>query len=330
MNLPKLAIASLGGTVSMQARAVGEGVVPTVSGATLLASIPELRTQAHVTVETLGMLPSASLDFAFLLSVLCWANYQVEQGAVGVVITQGTDTLEESATFFDLLWEHDEPLVLTGAMRSATQAGADGPGNLLDACRVGLAQDSRRRGVQVVMNGQIHSAQAVRKTDSMALQAFSSPIVGPTGLLREGSVYYLRSRSQRHVLPVQHQTAQKVALLQASLSADTLLLDNILTLGYDGLVIASFGAGHLSETWTASIDAIAKKIPVIIATRCGSGSTARSTYGFKGGEMDLVRRGALMAGFVCPRKARILLWLLLGCERQDDVSRYLKENVQFQ
>lgn len=111
MNLPKLAIASLGGTVSMQARAVGEGVVPTVSGATLLASIPELRTQAHVTVETLGMLPSASLDFAFLLSVLCWANYQVEQGAVGVVITQGTDTLEESATFFDLLWEHDEPLV---------------------------------------------------------------------------------------------------------------------------------------------------------------------------------------------------------------------------
>ncbi|KJH83888.1 asparaginase [Pseudomonas fluorescens] len=330
MNLPKLAIASLGGTVSMQARAVGEGVVPTVSGATLLASIPELRTQAHVTVETLGMLPSASLDFAFLLSVLCWANYQVEQGAVGVVITQGTDTLEESATFFDLLWEHDEPLVLTGAMRSATQAGADGPGNLLDACRVGLAQDSRRRGVQVVMNGQIHSAQAVRKTDSMALQAFSSPIVGPTGLLREGSVYYLRSRSQRHVLPVPHQTAQKVALLQASLSADTLLLDNILTLGYDGLVIASFGAGHLSETWTASIDAIAKKIPVIIATRCGSGSTASSTYGFKGGEMDLVRRGALMAGFVCPRKARILLWLLLGCERQDDVSRYLKENVQFQ
>lgn len=330
MDLPKLAIASLGGTVSMQARAAGEGVVPTISGATLLASVPELTKLARITVETVGMLPSASLNFEFLLSVLCWANYQIEQGAVGVVITQGTDTLEETATFFDLLWDHDEPLVLTGAMRSATQAGADGPGNLLDACRVGLARSSRQRGVQVVMNGQIHSAQTVRKTDSMALQAFSSPIVGPIGLLLEGSVNYLRATLQRNVLPLPQQTTQKVALLHASLSADTSLLDNILTLGYDGLVIASFGAGHLSETWAESIDAIAKKIPVVIATRCGSGSTAHSTYGFKGGEMDLMRRGALMAGFACPCKARILLWLLIGSGRQDDVARYLKEDIRFQ
>ncbi|WP_335945580.1 asparaginase [Pseudomonas sp. G166] len=330
MDLPKLAIASLGGTVSMRARTVSEGVVPTVSGETLLASVPELATLAHVDVETLGMLPSASLNFEFLLSVLCWANYQIEQGAVGIVITQGTDTLEETATFFDLLWDHDEPLVLTGAMRSAAQAGADGPANLLDACRVGLAGNSRRRGVQVVMNGQIHPAHAVRKTDSMALQAFSSPIVGLAGLLSEGTVHYLRPSLPRNVLPLPQHTTQKVALLQASLSADTLLLENILTLGYDGLVIAGFGAGHLSETWADAIDAIAKKIPVIIATRCGSGSTAHSTYGFGGSEMDLRRRGASMAGFACPRKARILLWLLIGCQRQDDLARYLKENIRFQ
>ncbi|WP_434574414.1 asparaginase [Pseudomonas sp. Z3-6] len=329
MDLPKLAIASLGGTVSMQARAAGEGVVPTISGATLLASVPELKKLARITVETLGMLPSASLDFEFLLSVLCWANDQIEQGAVGIVITQGTDTLEETAVFFDLLWDHDEPLVLTGAMRSATQAGADGPGNLLDACRVGLARSSRQRGVQVVMNGQIHSAQAVRKTDAMAMQAFSSPIVGPNGLLLESSVHYSHPTLRRNVLPLPKQTTQKVALLQASLSADTQLLENIVTLGYDGLVIAGFGAGHLSESWTALVDLIAKRIPVIIATRCGSGSTARSTYGFKGGEMDLIRRGASMAGFFCPRKARILLWLLIGCQRQDDLARYLKEDIRF-
>ncbi|MFL6965060.1 asparaginase [Pseudomonas alvandae] len=323
MNLPKLAIASLGGTVSMQARATGEGVVPTVSGATLLASIPELRSHAHVTVETLGMLPSASLDFEYLLSVLCWAKYQIEQGAVGIVITQGTDTLEEAATFFDFLWDHDEPLVLTGAMRSAAQAGADGPGNLLDACRVGLAKNSRRRGVQVVMNGQIHSAHAVRKSDSMGLQAFSSPNLGPAGLLVENAVRYLHPARQRSVLPSPQHTTHKVALLEAALSADTLLLENVLALGYEGLVIAGFGAGHLSGTWAEAIDTIADKIPVIVATRCGSGSTARSTYGFKGGEMDLIRRGASMAGFACPRKARILLWLLIGCQRQDDLARYM-------
>lgn len=324
MDLPKLAIAALGGTVSMQARNVGEGVIPTISGETLLASIPELTPLARVTVETLGLLPSASLDFEFLLSVLSWATFQIKQGAVGVVITQGTDTLEETATFFDHLWDHEEPLVLTGAMRSAAQPGADGPANLLDACRVALAEDSRLRGVQVVMNGQIHPACRVRKTDSLAVQAFSSPVFGPAGILVENAVRYVRPPAQRTVLPLPQQTTQKVAMLEASLSADTLFLENILELGYDGLVIGGFGAGHVSQSWAEVIENIAKKIPVIIATRTGSGSTAQSSYGFIGGEMDLIRKGASMAGFLCPRKARVLLWLLIGCQREDELARFLK------
>ncbi|MBK5304247.1 MULTISPECIES: asparaginase [Gammaproteobacteria] len=326
MDLPKLAIAALGGTVSMQASNAAEGVIPTVSGEILLASVPELTTLARVTVETLGLLPSASLDFEFLLSVLAWANFQVKQGAAGVVITQGTDTLEETATFFDYLWDHDEPLVLTGAMRSANQAGADGPANLLDACRVALAENSRQRGVHVVMNGQIHSANAVRKTDSLALQAFSSPIVGPAGMLMENTVNYLRLPVQRRVLPLPQQTTQKIALLEASLGANTLLLENILELGYDGLVIAGFGAGHVCASWAEVIETIARKIPVIVATRTGSGSTAQSTYGFIGSEMDLIRKGASMAGFLCPRKTRILLWLLIGCQQQDELARFLVQN----
>lgn len=330
MDLPKLAIAALGGTVSMQASNTGEGVIPTVSGETLLASVPELTTLARVTVETLGLLPSASLDFEFLLSVLAWANFQVKQGAVGVVITQGTDTLEETATLFDYLWDHDEPLVLTGAMRSAAQAGADGPANLLDACRVALAENSRQRGVQVVMNGQIHAASVVRKTDSLALQAFSSPIFGPAGMLVEETVRYLRPPAKRRVFPLPQQTTQKIALLEASLSADTLLLENILELGYDGLVISAFGAGHISGCWADVVEKIALKIPVIIATRTGSGSTAQSSYGFMGSEMDLIRKGASMAGLLCPRKARILLWLLAGCQRQDKLAHYLNEDTRFQ
>jgi L-asparaginase len=327
MDLPKLAIAALGGTVSMQARNAGEGVIPTVSGETLLASVPELTALARVTVETLGLLPSASLNFEVLLSVLSWAKYQFEQGARGVVITQGTDTLEETAVFFDYLWDRDEPLVLTGAMRSAKQAGADGPANLLDACRVALADGSRQRGVQVVMNGQIHQASRVRKTDSLALQAFSSPVFGPAGLLVEDVVRYFREPTERIHLPQPQHTTQKVALLEASLSADTLMLENILELGYDGLVIAGFGAGHVSQKWAEVIEHIAEKIPVIIATCTGSGSTAQCTYGFIGSEMDLIRKGAQMAGFLCPRKARVLLWLLIGCERQHELSRYLTNSA---
>jgi L-asparaginase len=327
MDLPKLAIAAIGGTVSMQARNAGEGVIPTVSGEALLACVPQLTTLARASVETLGLLPSASLDFEFLLSVLSWAKFQIKQGAVGIVITQGTDTLEETATFLEYLWPHDAPLVLTGAMRSAAQPGADGPANLLDACRVALSENSRQRGVQVVMNGQIHQANCVRKTESLALQAFSSPIEGPVGLLMEDNVHYLRPARQRTVLPLPQQTTQKVAVLEATLSADTQLLENILALGYDGLVIGGFGAGHVSQNWATVIEHIAERIPVIIATRTGSGSTAQASYGFSGGEMDLIRKGALMAGFLCPRKARILLWLLLGCERQAELAFYLAENT---
>lgn len=325
MDLPKLAIAALGGTVSMQARHAGEGVIPTVSGETLLASLPELTSLAHVSVETLSLLPSASLNFGCLLSVLSWAKFQVRQGATGVVVTQGTDTLEESAAFFDYLWDCDEPLVLTGAMRSAKQAGADGPANVLDACRVALAESSRHRGVQVLMNGQIHHARHVRKTDSLALQAFSSPIFGPVGLLLENHVRYFYPPVQRHALPLPRQTMHKVALLEASLSADTLLLENVVNLGYDALVIAGFGAGHVSDRWATVIEAIAGKIPVVLASRTGSGSTAQASYGFVGSEMDLIRKGALMAGFLCPRKARILLWLLIGCQRQDELANYLHQ-----
>ncbi|NWB97928.1 asparaginase [Pseudomonas gingeri] len=324
MSLPQLSIAALGGTVSMQATQPGLGVVPSVNGQALLEQVPLLTTLARIHVETLCLQPSASLDFDFLLGVLGWARRQVEQGASGVVITQGTDTLEESAFFFDLLWDRDEPLVLTGAMRSAKEISADGPANLLHAGLVALASASRGRGVQVVINAQIHGAGRVRKSDALALEAFSSPVFGPNGLIIENAVRYLHTPSPRKTLPSPLQTGQRIALLEASLSADTLMLEKLLELGYDGLVIAGFGAGHVSEAWAEAITPLALKIPVVIGTRTGAGSTASHSYGFIGSEIDLIQRGAQMAGFLCPRKARILLWLLIGCRRSAELPDHLQ------
>jgi L-asparaginase len=114
MTLPKLSIGALGGTVSMQAKQTGGGVTPALTGEAMLASLPQVGELANIHVETRCLLPSASLDFEQLLAVLRWAKTQVEQGATGVVLTQGTDTLEESAYFLDLLWDLDAPLVMTG------------------------------------------------------------------------------------------------------------------------------------------------------------------------------------------------------------------------
>ncbi|MBA6117451.1 asparaginase [Pseudomonas sp. NC26] len=321
--LPRLAIGSLGGTVSMQAGTLQSGVIPALGCEQQVALLPELREMAQLELATLGMVPSASLAFQALLDVLAWACEQVERGAQAVMLTQGTDTLEETAYFFDLLWPFDTPLVLTGAMRSANRPGSDGPANLLAAAQVALAQPSHGRGVLVVINDQIHCAARVRKTDSFAMAAFESPGGGALGEVVEGVAAYYHPPSPRSVLPTPHRLDHQVALLEACLDADTALLKSIPSLGYEGLVIAGFGAGHVSDTWSEMLDQLVLQMPVIVATRTGSGPTARSSYGFAGGEIDLQKKGVHMAGQLCPRKCRILLWLLIGTGTQSRLHTWL-------
>lgn len=307
----------------MQAAAVGCGVTPTLDCEQQLLQVPQLREMAKLNVTSLCLVPSASLSFRALLDVLAWARSEVERGAQAVILTQGTDSLEETAYFLDLLWPFDAPLVMTGAMRSASQPGNDGPANLLAAAQVALAQGSNGRGVLVVMNDQVHCAVRVRKTASLAMAAFESPGFGPLGEVVEGVAVYRHPLDRREVLPLPGRTDQRVALLEACLGADTALLQAVSTLGYEGLVIAGFGAGHVSGSWSDVLDHLASTLPVIVATRTGRGPTAQATYGFSGAEIDLQKKGVYMAGQLCPRKCRILLWLLIGTDRQDELRSWL-------
>ncbi|WGV21510.1 asparaginase [Pseudomonas putida] len=322
-SLPRLSIASLGGTVSMQASGREYAVRPKLDCDEQLAKVPQLREMAHLEVATLGLLPSASLGFAALLEVLAWARGEVERGAQAVILTQGTDSLEETAYFLDLLWPFDAPLVMTGAMRAASQPGNDGPANLLAAARVALAPSSRGRGVLVLMNDQVHCAARVRKTASLAIAAFESPGCGALGDVVEGVVVYRQPPGPREVLPLPQRTEHRVALLEACLDADTALLEATATLGYEGLVIAGFGAGHVSGSWSEVLGCLVPTLPVIVATRTGSGPTASASYGFAGAEIDLQAKGIHMAGQLCPRKCRILLWLLIGTGRQQQLHGLL-------
>lgn len=323
MSLPRLAIAGLGGTLSMRADSTGAGLLPALDAEALVAGLPELAEMAWVDAQTLQRLPSASLGLPQLLDVLHWAAAQVRAGAQGVIVTQGTDTLEESAWLLDLLWQHPQPLVFTGAMRAASHVGADGRANLLAAAAVALASESRGRGVLVVFNDEVHRARHVRKCHSLGLGAFTSPGHGPLGGLVEGQPYYRQPSCRRQTLPLPGQGDRSVALLEATLGADTLLLKRVVALGYAGLVIAGMGAGHVSREWADLLGEIAPRIPVLIASRTGQGSTASRTYGFTGGEIDLQRRGAIMAGDLCPRKCRLLLWLLANTDGPGSVHERL-------
>ncbi|MFM0632302.1 asparaginase [Paraburkholderia xenovorans] len=312
MALPRVAVAALGGTICMAPDVQSDGVMPKLSAQQLLDAIPNLGAVAQLEAQTLRQLPSPSLSFDDLLEVLRWADEQVAQGAAGVVVTQGTDTLEESAFLLDLYWPHPQPLVLTGAMRAAEAVSADGPANLRAAVTVAADAGSRTRGVLVVMNDTIHAARWVQKTHALAVDAFTSPVAGPAGAMVEGSPHYFHPPGQRTTLAQPRDAGMRVALLESCLGDDGELLDLAVKAGYQGSVIAAFGVGHVSFAMAKRIGTLAPAYPVVIASRTGAGSTTERTYGFEGSEIDLRRRGAILAGWLGPRKARLLLWALLA------------------
>ena len=178
-------------------------------------------------------------------------------------------------------------------------------------------------GLPVVVGNVLGMAVCSVAAFVLAMQAFASPNLGPAGMIIEHRVHFSWPASARKTVPWPVRTNQKVALLEAVLAADNTLVEQLVPLGYEGLVIAGFGAGHVSEPWSTALEPIAAQMPVIVSTRCGAGSTAFDTYGFKGGEIDLINKGLHMSGCLCPRKARILLWLLIGSDSAHALSTYL-------
>lgn len=311
MGLPCVAIGVLGGTITMEDS--GGGLRPTLTSSELVASVPALAGLAQVEAVSLASKPGASLTHDDLLNALVWARASVDAGAAGVVLVQGTDTLEESAYLLDLFWDRSAPLIVTGAMRAPGQLGADGPANLFGAVAVAVDGGSRERGVLVVMNDAIHAAERATKRDSLAVDAFRSGALGQLGSIVETQPMYDSLAVRRPPLPspAADATTPRVALVTSCLGDSGDLIELIAAADYDGLVIAAMGAGHVPGVVADAVHAAAQRFPVVVATRTGSGPTASATYSFTGSESDLLARGAILAGWVPPLKARLLLWATL-------------------
>lgn len=317
-----IALFTLGGTIAMGGVDRGRpGVVTRLTGADLVAAVPGLADLGlPLDVRDPHAVPSAHLTYGDLLDVVEAASEAVTAGATGVVVTQGTDTLEESAFLTDLVWPHAAPLVFTGAMRNPTLAGPDGPANLLAAARVAAAPAARDLGVLVVLADEVHAARWVRKTHSTSTATFASPNAGPVGHVIEGRVRLLTRPERREPLPPVDRdrlAAIRVAQYTVTLDDDGGLLDGVADL-HHGLVVAGFGVGHVPAVLAPVLGELAGRIPVVLTSRCGAGSVLRHTYGAVGSEIDLQRRGLLNGGMLDPYKAKVLLRLLLaaGAERE--------------
>jgi len=285
------------------------GAAPSLSAEQLVAAVPGL-TGSGVDLDVVSFrgLPGASLGFDDLTELAAAIG---DHEADGFVVTQGTDTIEESAYLLDLLHTGDEPVVVTGAMRNPSLAGADGPANLLAAVRVAASQVARGLGCLVVFADGIHAAARVRKSHATSPGTFVSPDGGPLGYLVENVPVLVNRPVRRFTLDRPPERDVRVGLYTATLGDDGSLLEGLGN-RLDGLVVAGFGVGHVPASWVEPLAALADRIPVVLASRTGAGPVLRSTYGFSGSERDLLDRGLVRAGLLHPYKSRILLHCLVA------------------
>ena len=234
-----------------------------------------------------------------------------DQPADGVVITHGTDTLEETAYFLDLTLNLEIPVVLTGAMRSADEIGSDGVHNVLSAIRVASDEDSRGKGVLVVLNDEIHTAQNVTKTHTSNVSTFQSPQYGPIGLVTNGHIHY-------HHAPLLHarfhvdELCGRVALLKVYAGMDSEFLFHAADAGYEGIVLEGLGQGNVPPSLMPGIRRLLEdEIPVVLVSRCFNG-IAQPVYGYEGGGRMLHEEGVIFAHGLSGQKARIQLLLALS------------------
>ena len=312
--LRRVSVFSLGGTIASTntAGASSGGVVPQLGAADLVRAVPQLKETAELETVAFRQVPSGDLTLGDLRELAAEISARFEDGVDGVVVTQGTDTIEETSFALDLLVDAPRPVVVTGAMRNPTLAGPDGPANLLAAVQVAAAPAAAGVGAVVVFNDEIHAARFVRKGHTSSPSTFRSVTAGPIGWVVEG-----RPRIGLRPVPLQRDVLahpagdRPVALLTCALGDDLRLVGELERLGYAGAVIDSFGGGHVPGHAVPALTEVAARIPVVLASRTGGGEVLQETYGFPGSERDLLAHGLIPAGFLDGRKARILLSLLL-------------------
>jgi len=310
--LGRVAHFGLGGTIA--SRPTGDsssGVLPNIGASSLVESVPGLELVARVESRSLRQMPSANFSFADVLYVSDAIRDAFAGGVDGVVVTQGTDNIEETSFAFDLLVDDERPVVVTGAMRHPSQPGADGPANIRAAIVVAVSPLAKGMGSLVVMNDEIHAARFVRKMHGSSLSAFSSPQCGPLGAVIEDRVHFFTRVDPLALVSPRGEIAP-VALLRCALGDDGRMVSALNGLGYRGLVVEAFGGGHVAESMVEPLAELLNTMPIVLASRTGAGVVLGSTYGFRGSEIDLTNRGLTSAGALDGAKARIALSLALA------------------
>ncbi|HAD82426.1 MAG: L-asparaginase [Candidatus Edwardsbacteria bacterium RIFOXYD12_FULL_50_11] len=312
MTKPKIAIIFTGGTISMKSSKKSGGAVPAFKGRDILKLLPVINKNFKIEVHDFGQYPGPHITPEMMLEIsLIARKYLARSDIMGLIVTHGTDTLEETAYFLDLTIHSPKPVVVVGAMKDCTELGWDGPANLMGAARTAVSPDARNKGVLVFLNNTINSAGEVTKTSTDSFETFRSPDLGPLGWVDQDRVLFYRQPMYREHYPVRG-IEPRVDLFKMAVGMDSRLIEYAVDSGAKGLVVEGMGRGNIPPDVVPGIEyAIAKKIPVVLCSRC-IGGRVLGTYAYPGGGAQLIKKGIILGGHLPGQKARIKLMILLG------------------
>jgi L-asparaginase len=323
-TLKRVLVLGTGGTISGQASVRASGAYDSgkVSAAELVAAVPGVDKLARVSAEQISAIGSQDMNDGVWFDLVKRVKTAVDRKeADGIVITHGTDTMEETAFFLDMVLDTQIPVVLVGAMRPSNAVGADGPVNIYEAVKVAAAPETRGRGVLVVLSDTIHGARWVQKTNTSSLDSIRSPNAGPVGYVDAISTRYVQTASRSGRTRLQLPDAPplpRVDIIYSHANMDALPIEDALKRGARGIVLAGDGDGNTSK---AAIEALAaavrQGVTVIRSTRVCSGFVSRNV------EVDDDGLGFVVSQDLNPQKARILLQLLIanGIRGTHDIQR---------
>lgn len=314
---PRVLVVTTGGTIA--SRPGPGGLAATTAGEDLARAVPGLEAVARVEVEEIFRIGSYQITTEQMLALARRIRQAAAgEGWDGVVVTHGTDTMEESAYLADLLYAGEGPLVFTGAQRSAVEPDSDGPRNLLDAVRIAASAEARGLGAVIAMGGRIDAARDATKVHTRALRAFGSFDHGALGEVAGEAVHVYRRRTRPGNLAGVDALEPRVALVKLGAGADGLFLRAAREAGMKGIVLEAFGIGDANPAVAREVErAVAAGMAVVVVSRCPAGDAAPVYDG--GGGADLARAGAIFGGNLRGPKARVLLMAALAAGRAGGV-----------
>ena len=319
----KIAVIFTGGTISMTVNKKTNAATPSLSSTDIISLVHHIKDFAEVELIDFSAIPGPHMTPKKMMELKALVQEQCECPDIfGVVITHGTDNLEETAYLLDLTLDTTKPVVVTGSMRNASELGYDGPSNLASAILTATDDQSQHRGVLVVLNDEINDAREVTKTHTMSLDTFKSLEFGPLGIVDSNHVIYYRNQTFTSTYINTDTIQSDVALIKIASGMDGRILDFLVTEAVKGIVVEGMGRGNVPpEVMPGIRKAIDASIPVVLVSRNPLGRIMPS-YGYAGGGLDLKNAGVILARNLNGQKARIALMLALS--KTSDVEEIRK------